>query len=79
MKKATARPKKRPTNSQSVDRDEILPEYDFSGGTPNPYAQRYAASGNLVRLDPDHLTGNLENPRLRFPRSHNRRFHHDIE
>jgi len=53
MKKATPRPKKRATSSRSVDRDEILAEYDFSHGTPNPYAQRYAASEGLVKLDPD--------------------------
>jgi hypothetical protein len=53
MKKATSRPKKRTTSSRSVDRDEILPEYDFSQGRPNPYAQGYAASEGLVKLDPD--------------------------
>ena len=54
MKKATSRPKKkRTTSSQRVDRDDILPEYDFRRGRPNPYAALYAASENLVSLDPD--------------------------
>ena len=54
MKKATSRPKKkRQTSSRRVDRDEMLPEYDFSRGRPNPYAERYAASENLEKLDAD--------------------------
>ena len=54
MKKATARPTKtRTTRSRRVARDDILPEYDFSGGRPNPYAERYAAGEKLVKLDPD--------------------------
>jgi hypothetical protein len=54
MKKAMPRPKKKgKTSSQQVDRDDILPEYDFSRGRPNPYAQRYGASPNVVELDPD--------------------------
>ena len=54
MKKVTSRPKKkRTTSSRLVARDDILPEYDFSRGRPNPYAERYAAGENLVRLDPD--------------------------
>ena len=36
-----------------VGRDDILPEYDFSRGRRNPYAARYAASANVVELDPD--------------------------
>jgi hypothetical protein len=31
---------------------EMKPEYDFSDGTPNPYAQRFQEL-NLVSLDPD--------------------------
>lgn len=54
MKKATSRPKKkRRASSGRVDRDDILPEYDFSKGRRNPYAERYAASENLVKLDAD--------------------------
>jgi hypothetical protein len=54
MKKATRKPK---TNGKRraprVPRDEILPEYDFSNGRPNPYASRIAANATLVKLDPD--------------------------
>ena len=32
--------------------DEMLPEYDFSKGVRNPYAQRFQEL-NLVSLDPD--------------------------
>ena len=54
MKKATSRPKKkRTTSSRRVGRDDILPEYDFSRGRPNPYVERHAVSENLVKLDPD--------------------------
>lgn len=54
MKKAMARRKKtRTTRSRRVAEDEILPEYDFSRGRSNPYAQRYASAENLVKLDPD--------------------------
>ena len=54
MKKATSRSKKKPTtSSRRVERDDILPEYDFSRGKPNPYADRYTASENVVKLDPD--------------------------
>ena len=54
MKKATSRPKKkRTTSSRLAARDDILPEYDFSRGRANPYAERYEAGENLVKLDPD--------------------------
>jgi hypothetical protein len=54
MKKAMARSKKkRAMRSRRVAPDEILPEYDFSRGRANPYAERYAASEGLVKLDPD--------------------------
>jgi len=36
-----------------VDKDEILPEYDFSQGRPNKYAARYAAGSSVVVLEPD--------------------------
>jgi hypothetical protein len=38
-----------------VPDDEILPEYDFSGGVRGKYAQRYAEGTNLILLDPDVL------------------------
>ena len=64
MKKGTGKTKKgagkapacRPRAARqapAVDRDEILPEYDFRGGRPNPYAARFAAGVRLVTLDPD--------------------------
>ncbi|MGH7555733.1 MAG: hypothetical protein ACREMQ_22255, partial [Longimicrobiales bacterium] len=33
--------------------DEILPEYDLTGGVRGKYAARYAEGTNIVRLDPD--------------------------
>ena len=36
-----------------VDRDDILPEYDFSRARANHYAARYAAGSMVVVLDPD--------------------------
>lgn len=33
--------------------DEILPEYDLTGGVRGKYSQRYARGTNLVLLDPD--------------------------
>lgn len=54
MKKASPKRKKtRPTRSPRVAEDDILPEYDFSRGRPNPYAQRYSSAEDLVKLDPD--------------------------
>jgi hypothetical protein len=49
MKKDRAKP----TSTDAAERDEILPEYDFSQGRPNPYAERYRAGTNVVVLDPD--------------------------
>lgn len=46
MKKARAK------RSPRVDADDILPEYDFSGGRRNPYAARMAG-GHIVVLEPD--------------------------
>jgi len=39
-------------SNQDFDDDEMLPEYDFSKGVRNPYAQRFQEL-NLVSLDPD--------------------------
>jgi hypothetical protein len=36
-----------------VNKDEILPEYDFSRARPNKYAARYAQGSNIVVLEPD--------------------------
>ena len=54
MKKGTTRSgKKKPKSAPRVSDDDILPEYDFSRGSPNRYAQRYAGGVNVVALDPD--------------------------
>ena len=34
-------------------RDQLRPEYDFSGGVRGKYAERFAAGTNLVLLAPD--------------------------
>ena len=34
-------------------KDEMRPEYDFSGGVRGKYADRYAEGSNVVILDPD--------------------------
>ena len=53
MKKGNTRPRKtRPIAPHRDDPDDILPEYDFSRGRRNPYAQKYSAS-NVVELDAD--------------------------
>jgi hypothetical protein len=39
-------------NNQDLEDDDMLPEYDFSKGFRNPYAQRFQEL-NLVSLDPD--------------------------
>jgi hypothetical protein len=51
--------KKAPKNSRGkkvsrqIDEDEILPEYDFSGGVRGKYAKRYSEGTNLILLEPD--------------------------
>jgi len=42
---------RKPTSSR--DRDEIRPEYDFSGGVRGKYADRYRKGTNVVLLDPE--------------------------
>jgi len=32
---------------------EMLPSYDFSGGSRGKYAKRFAEGANVVMLDPD--------------------------
>jgi len=41
------------TESGPVAKDEILPEYDFTGSRPNKYAARYVAGSTVVVLEPD--------------------------
>lgn len=43
------------TEQPDVPDDEVLPEYDFTGGVRGKYAQRYAEGTNLILLDPDLL------------------------
>lgn len=38
-----------------LQEDEMLPEYDFSGGVRGKYAQGYAEGTNLIPIDPDLL------------------------
>ena len=52
MKKASKNSRTSKT-SRRVSSDEILPEYDFSKGVRNKYAERYAEGTNLVLLEPD--------------------------
>ncbi len=33
--------------------DEMLPEYDFTGGVRGKYARRYHQESNVVVIDPD--------------------------
>jgi uncharacterized DUF497 family protein len=52
MKKASKSSRSRKASRQESD-DEMLPEYDFSTGVRNKYAERYAEGTNLVLLEPD--------------------------
>lgn len=45
MKKAPKRKLKR--------QEDLLPEYDFRGGTRGKYAKRFASGTNVVLLEPD--------------------------
>jgi hypothetical protein len=36
-----------------IDDDEMLPEYDFSGGVRGKYYEAYQKASNVVILDPD--------------------------
>ena len=49
-KSARRVPAKRRT---SRSRDELRPEYDFTGAVRGKYADRFQAGTNLVVLDPD--------------------------
>jgi hypothetical protein len=48
--------KGRKAEAGRVEKDEILPEYDFSDARPNKYAARYAAGSTVVVLEPDVAT-----------------------
>ncbi|MBZ5607313.1 MAG: hypothetical protein LAP38_03575 [Acidobacteriia bacterium] len=47
------RPHRKGQAAKPADADEILPEYDFSRGSRNKYASRYAAGSAVVVLEPD--------------------------
>ena len=51
--KKTNKPKTKRARRPAPERGEILPEYDFSQGVRNKYAERYRAGTNLVLLEPD--------------------------
>jgi hypothetical protein len=53
MKKTTRKAKPKRVRQPAPDRDKILPEYDFSQGVRNKYADRFRAGTNLVLLEPD--------------------------
>ena len=52
MKKASKSSRTKKVSRRIAD-DEILPEYDFSGGVRGKYAKRYAEGTNLILLEPD--------------------------
>ena len=52
MKKTSAKTAK-PSSHDESGEDEIRAEYDWSKAVRNPYATRYAASSNVVLLEPD--------------------------
>jgi hypothetical protein len=52
MKKPVSR-KGSATPSPPDSDDEIRPEYDFSKGRPNPYADRFQSGVTVVTLDAD--------------------------
>ena len=39
--------------STNPDDDEMLPEYDLTGGVRGKYVERYRQGTNVVLLDPD--------------------------
>ena len=43
----------RSKNVRRTVRDDMLPEYDFSGGVRGKYARRFREGTNLVLLEPD--------------------------
>ena len=49
MKKSSVKSK----TVREAEKDDLLPEYDFSKARRNPYAARYREGTNVVLLDPD--------------------------
>jgi hypothetical protein len=52
---------RKPGNTTQADRDDVLPEYDFSRARPNKYASRYKEGASVVTLDPD-VAAVFQNP-----------------
>lgn len=40
-------------STKADDDEDMLPEYDLSGGVRGKYAERYAKGTNVILLDPD--------------------------
>ncbi len=40
-------------DTQPKEIDEMLPNYDFTGGVRGKYAERYRQGTNLILLEPD--------------------------
>jgi hypothetical protein len=40
-------------STKADDDDDMLPEYDLTGGVRGKYAERYAKGTNVILLDPD--------------------------
>lgn len=45
-----------PETEAQIGNDEMLPEYDFSGGVRGKYFEAYKQSQNTIVLDPDVAT-----------------------
>lgn len=43
----------RSTKARRIARDDIRPEYDFSGGVRGKYARQFREGTNLILLEPD--------------------------
>ena len=41
------------SSTKADDDEDMLPEYDLTGGVRGKYAERYARRTNVVLLDPD--------------------------
>jgi hypothetical protein len=41
------------SSTKADDDEDMLPEYDLTGGVRGKYAERYARGTNVVLLDPD--------------------------
>jgi hypothetical protein len=41
------------SNTNPEDDDDMLPEYDLTGGVRGKYVERYRQGTNIVLLDPD--------------------------